>query len=55
METERREFEGMSERKGLAAEFKTFKPLDRFSLIGNYLSLPYKGDGHEAHGDHAKD
>ena len=31
-----------------------FKPLDRLALIGNDLSLPEKRDGHEAHGDNAK-
>jgi len=38
----------------LASELKLLQPLDRLALIGNDLRLPDKGDGHEAHGDDAK-
>jgi hypothetical protein len=40
---------------GLTAEFEGFQPLDGFALDGNDLRLPYKSNGHAAHGDNTED
>jgi hypothetical protein len=38
----------------LATELELFEPLYGFALVGNDLRLPDKGNGHEGHGDDAK-
>jgi len=44
-----------TERRRLTAKLKSFEPLDGFALVGDDLRLPYQSNGHEAHGDNAKD
>jgi hypothetical protein len=39
----------------LTAELEPFEPANDFALIVNDLRLPYQGNGHEAHGNNAKD
>ena len=44
-----------TERPRLTSELESFEPLDGFALVGDDLRLPYQSNGHEAHGDNAKD
>ena len=48
-------FSEFSDRARLTAELEPFEPLDGFALVGNDLRLPDQSNGHEAHGDNAKD
>jgi len=44
-----------TERRRLTAKLESFEPLDGFALVGDNLRLPDQSNGHEAHGDDAKD
>src|SRR4029077_8857439 len=49
------EFQESAEKAELPTELEPFEPLNGFALVGDDLRLPHQSNGHEAHGNHAKD